>query len=82
MRKMGWLLLLLAGYALQAREVKPLNDGWTFFKGFMQTGPVAGASFGRGPVGEPVTLPHTWNADDFQTEGTYYRGYGTYNRTL
>ena len=82
MRKMGWLLLLLTGYALQAREVKPLNDGWTFFKGFMQTGPVAGASFGRGPAGEPVSLPHTWNADDFQTEGTYYRGYGTYNRTL
>ena len=79
---MGLLLLLLAGYALQAREVKPLNDGWSFFKGFMQTGPVAGASFGRGPVGEPVTLPHTWNAVDFQTEGTYYRGYGTYNRTL
>ena len=82
MRKSSLLLLLLVGYALQAREVKPLNDGWTFFKGFMQTGPVAGASFGRGPVGEPVTLPHTWNAADFQTEGTYYRGYGTYNRTL
>ena len=82
MRKSSLLLLLLVGYALQAREVKPLNEGWTFFKGFMQTGPVAGASFGRRPVGEPVTLPHTWNAADFQTEGTYYRGYGTYNRTL
>ena len=83
MRKLGFpLLLMLAGIALQAREVKPLNDGWTFFKGFMQTGPVAGSSFGRGPAGEPVTLPHTWNADDFQVESSYYRGYGTYNRTL
>lgn len=82
MRKIVLLLLLLAGFALQAREVIPLNNDWTFFKGFMQTGPVAGASFGRGPVGDPVTLPHTWNASDFQAEGTYYRGYGTYNRTL
>lgn len=76
------LALLMASLALQAREVKSLNDGWTFVKGFVKTGPVAGASFGRGPQGDPVTLPHSYNADDFQTENTYYRGFGTYTRTL
>ena len=65
-----------------AREVKSLNEGWTFVKGFVKTGPVAGTSFGRGPVGDPVTLPHCYNAEDFQKEDAYYRGYGTYNRKL
>jgi len=76
------LALLLAAFSLQAREVQSLNQGWTFIKGFVKTGPVAGTSFGPGQTGDPVTLPHSYNAEDFQTESTYYRGYGTYTRKL
>ena len=79
------IVMALLGFCpsiLMAREVKSLNDGWTFVKGFVKTGPVAGTSFGRQTPGEPVTLPHCFNAEDFQTEDTYYRGYGTYTRLL
>ncbi|MBQ9172996.1 MAG: hypothetical protein IJ161_04585 [Bacteroidales bacterium] len=76
------LFLLFVPALLGAREVKPLNDGWTFVKGFVKTGPVAGTTFGGSKAGDPVTLPHCWNTEDFQTEGEYYRGYGTYTRTL
>lgn len=79
------LILLLLSFTIisgaHAREVRSINDGWTFYKGFVKTGPVAGASFGGGPVGDPVTLPHTYNAGDFMADN-YYRGYGTYTRTL
>lgn len=79
------IVLLFLGccpFLLMSREVKSLDEGWTFFKGFVKTGPVAGSSFGREPEGETVTLPHCYNASDFQTEGSYYRGYATYNRKL
>ncbi|MBR4740380.1 MAG: beta-galactosidase, partial [Bacteroidales bacterium] len=65
-----------------ARELRSLNQGWTFNKGFVRTGAVAGSFFGAAPVGEPVDLPHTWNAEDFMTQTSYYRGYGHYIRTL
>ena len=76
------LLLWVSPFVLFAREVKSLNEGWTFVKGFVKTGPVAGTSFGRQTPGDPVTLPHCYNAEDFQTEDAYYRGYGTYTRLL
>ena len=85
MRRLFFLALAAVSFflmPLQAREIRSINDGWTFIKGFVRTGPVAGKSLGRGPAGDPVTLPHSWNASDFQTEGTYFRGFGTYNRTL
>ena len=63
------LLLLFVPFILGAREVRSLNEGWSFFKGFVKTGPVAGSSFGQGPTGEAVTLPHCWNADEFQKIG-------------
>ena len=72
---------ILGTLAAPAREVRSFNEGWTFRKSFVRVGPVAGASFGRGPVGDPVTLPHTWNAED-DMSGSYYRGFGTYTRTL
>ena len=75
---------ILAGCAvLQARDVQSLNEGWTFEKGFIKLSVVAGKTMGGdGPAGVKVDLPHTWNAADFQTEGSYYRGYGHYTRTL
>nr|WP_218134127.1 glycoside hydrolase family 2 protein [Massilia sp. PDC64] len=50
------------------RTVTPLDDGWQFAKG--------------APGGwQPVTLPHTFNADD-GTSSNPYRGAGWYRRTL
>ena len=77
-----FLSALLCGLSLSARETQPLNDGWTFTRGFIRPGVVAGKALGHGTAGEPVTLPHTWNAADFMTETDYYRGYGHYTRTL
>jgi beta-galactosidase len=54
------------------RLVQPLNDAWTFE--------------GRGVDGrvsrQPVTLPHTWNADDALRGLDYVRGVGKYTRTI
>ena len=50
------------------RTIQPLLDGWTFTK--------EGHSV-------PVSLPHTWNAQDGQDGGNdYYRGTCVYTRTL
>lgn len=76
-------LVLVCSASLCAREVRSLNKDWTFEKGFIKLSVVAGKTMGgNGPAGEKVDLPHTWNAADFQTEGSYYRGYGHYTRTL
>jgi len=54
------------------RLVQPLNDGWTFE--------------GRGVDGrvtrQPVTLPHTWNAEDAGQGLDYVRGTGKYTKTI
>ncbi|MBR2999423.1 MAG: glycoside hydrolase family 2 protein [Oscillospiraceae bacterium] len=52
------------------RYITPIHDNWTFFKK-------------EGEAGVPVTLPHTWNAEDGQDGGNdYYRGRCLYARTL
>jgi len=76
------LLVALSAFQVSAREVISNNEGWTFKKGFIKAGPVAGASFSRETPGDPVTLPHTYNAEDFMTQSNYYRGFGTYKKTL
>lgn len=50
------------------RRVSQLNDGWTFKTPDM-AGPVA------------VHLPHSWNSDAYSTK-EYYRGMGSYTRSL
>ena len=55
------------------RTVLSLNDGWKFIK----------AADPTGVKGEPVTLPHTWNAADGQDGGNdYHRGTCWYVRDL
>ena len=61
------------------RQRQPLHDGWRFVADEvtdLDPAAVAGA-------GEPVVLPHTWNATDGQDGGNdYRRGTSTYVRTL
>lgn len=49
------------------RKIININDGWTFTKKDATV---------------PVDLPHTWNAEDGQNGGEYYRGECIYSRDL
>lgn len=73
-------LPMMMGIA-QAREVTSIDEGWYFSKGFIKQGLIAGKTLGANKLGDPVTLPHTFNDKDY-TESDYYRGYGTYTKTL
>ena len=59
------------------RKITTLADGWKFVKN--ASGPQDAAV----QAGEPVSLPHTWNAEDGQDGGNdYYRGTCWYVRAL
>jgi len=79
------------------RKIIPFNEGWIFRKmsdaemhaaDERQTAaaqadavPFAGAPAGSEERGIPVTLPHTWNAEDGQDGGNdYWRGIGVYTK--
>ena len=71
-------VFLLLAFPSHAREVISLNDSWRF-----TPARVAGMNRwgGANPnAGEPVNLPHTWNAADFMSSSGYRRGYGTYSK--
>lgn len=74
------LLLPCTGFTLQAREVISFNEGWSFKKGPFSKDPVLFAeSFGT--RWEEVTIPHTWNAVDLQTDkNNYYQGEAFYKK--
>ena len=56
------------------RRVEPFNEGWLFVPDA-----VIGDAHLTATSGEPVTLPHTWNALDGQDGGNdYRRGASTY----
>ncbi|MGH7525420.1 MAG: glycoside hydrolase family 2 TIM barrel-domain containing protein [Gemmatimonadales bacterium] len=57
-----------------------MNDGWRFAPGPMRGAEAAAFDDSRW---EPVTLPHTWNAEDAFTEPlAYRRGAGWYRKRL
>ena len=61
-------LLLLTCFTvfvqINAREVTSFNEGWSFT--FNETRTLsAGSSMLSRSGSEPVTIPHTWNADDY-----------------
>ncbi len=59
MREMkGWLLLLLAGGWVSAREVVSLNEGWRFFQGEADGAMAAGFDDDAWQV---VDTPHDWS---------------------
>lgn len=59
-------LSLLLPFIAYSREVKTINDGWTFSQ--------------KGQT-KCVHLPHSWNSDAYSTSD-YYRGEGTYSRRI
>jgi beta-galactosidase len=76
MRRYGLILWgALIAFPLAARTVQPFNDGWMFKKA--ENLPAAPDDGWR-----PVTLPHTWNAEDMQTKkNSFYAGEAWYRRT-
>ena len=71
-------LMMLGCIALNAREVELFNDDWKF-------SPTRAISSGWGTprtVYQDVTLPHTWNMEDFMKDEGYRRGWGTYTKTF
>lgn len=74
------LLLLTAAAVAQPTAWQSINSNWLFRKG-------DGTDFSQSPPSaagwEPVSLPHTWNAQDaFDDVPGYYRGAGWYQKTL
>ncbi len=59
---------VVALLSTNARQIHSLNDGWHFAKGEDSTRTA-------------VHLPHCWNSDAYSTRN-YYRGIGTYTKTL
>ena len=76
----GLCLWMLAPCPIWAQDMTvSLNAGWRFTRG-----DPAGA---QNPAFDaaawsPVSVPHTWNADDWQVMTGYYRGPGWYRRPL
>jgi beta-galactosidase len=80
---LGLLSVLLGGTAWcravepGARATLPLLDDWRFSKGSAD----AAAAMDCNDSGwETVALPHSWNAEDGQDGGDYFRGDGWYRR--
>jgi beta-galactosidase len=69
------LALFAAAPALADRAVRPLNDGWQFFRADI-------VRFDESTNWTPVTLPHTWNATDAETGSGWYAGIGWYQKDL
>lgn len=64
---------------IHVREVISLNGGWQFFAQPERFEPPFAAP---GPEGLPVTLPHSWNAEDGQSGNGYARQCCCYQRPL
>ena len=62
------------------RKITTLTDGWLFLK---EADSATDAAARAASDGVPVTLPHTWNAQDGQDGGNdYHRGTCWYIRPL
>lgn len=60
------------------RSVTRLNEGWEFLRGPFSGDPLKDGSRWNGKW-TPVTIPHTWNADDMQKHAnSFYEGPGYY----
>jgi len=67
---------------LMAKDVISLNEGWHYSKGTARWYiPLTGRGQ-QAPQTPTITLPHTFNQEDFMSDEGYYRGEGTYTREL
>ncbi|MBW8848304.1 MAG: hypothetical protein JF607_25450 [Burkholderiales bacterium] len=73
------VLWLVLATAQAARTVTPLDGSWQFAREDIAA--AAQADFDDGAWAR-VTLPHTWNAQDGEAGGPYYRGAGWYRRVI
>jgi beta-galactosidase len=71
MRQFLIIFLALSASVAAAQRVSDFGDGWRFNKGDSLA------------AGEPVTIPHTWNAVDMQVaKNDYYAGPAWYAKTF
>jgi len=73
------LMVSALGALAQARTKISINDGWSFYPGDLANAATASV----GAEWQPISVPHTWNAEDVldDTPG-YRRGVGWYRREL
>ncbi len=75
-------MLLLCAPTASARQVISWNEGWQFKRGPFSTEPQALAAQWQTPW-DSVSLPHTWNARDMQTQpNRFYQGPAYYRKTF
>ena len=66
-----WILALMLGLQLGAREVIDIDNGWRFFYQYEGSSDHA-----------QVNLPHTWSIDALNGKQDYFRGVGNYMKEL
>lgn len=70
---------LCSWQGVQARTIEKFNDDWKF----VPTRQVSmGWRMGPSTPAKSVTLPHTWNAEDFMSDTGIRRGWGTYTKSF
>lgn len=67
-----WILALMLGLQLGAREVIDIDNGWRFFYQYE----------GSSDHAQTVNLPHTWSTDALNGKQDYFRGVGNYMKEL
>ena len=63
-----------------SREVKSINEKWNFSSDIRTPRGLGWGGSQNAPA--VVNLPHTWNSNDFMSDGGYRRGYGSYSKDL
>lgn len=82
--KKSYILLLTAflcfSVQVKSRSITCFNDGWEFKKGPFAEDPMQAAARWNSNW-EKITVPHTWNAKDMQTEANaFYEGTAYYRK--
>lgn len=67
-----WIMALMLGLQLGAREVIDIDEGWRFFYQYQ----------GSSDQAQIANLPHTWSVDALTGKRDYFRGVGNYMKDL
>ena len=72
---------LLQAASLLAREISSFNDGWEFKQGPFSTDAFKAQNAWNNGKWEKVSIPHTWNNKDMQTQyNKFYQGPAYYRK--